>query len=381
MHVTALQLVNFRNYPRLDLRLSSGPNLMLGANAQGKTNLVDALHILATGRSLRGGPEANWVYVDAPRSAAFARLAVEVERRDGLTEIQMVVARTSPEAGADSGVRRRVQIGGVPSLFGRIAWSAPGGELFAAGTLGMFTGPPAGRRRWLDVALAQLDRFYLEALTEYERVLSRRNAAAAPRSVRARAARGARFLGRADCHAGRLNSCPVAGSMWRSSAPWPARNSTGCRVGQICPSPTPPRSTRRAPTSFGSRLRSAARATSSAMPVVADPIEMTSRSRWTGGPLAHFGSRGQVRLSALALKFAQFEIAHARAQDAPVLLLDDIAAELDARHRQLLFERLAPDAQMIVTSADPSAVDAPRLRGALRFMVEAGKVRRVGEAA
>ena len=379
MHVTALQLVNFRNYLRLGLRLSSGANLVLGANAQGKTNLVDALHILATGRSLRAGPEANWVYVDAPQSAAFARLAVEVEGRDGLTEIQMVVARTSPEAGADSGVRRRVRIGGVPRRLAEL----PGllqVVSFSPLDLNMFTGPPAGRRRWLDLALAQLDRCYLEALTAYERILSRRNALL--RRVRAQLAQpgeldfwdeqlatpATELVSRRRVYVGELG--PVAGAEfdWMSGG---AKLSVA-----YAPSIDTQDADEFRIALAKRRTRDIERNASGGGPHRDDLALMLD-----GRALVHFGSRGQVRLSALALKFAQFQIARARAGDAPVLLLDDIAAELDARHRRLLFERLAPDAQMIVTSADPSAVDAPRLRGASRFVVEAGIVRPIGEAA
>ena len=91
--------------------------------------------------------------------------------------------------------------------------------------------------------------------------------------------------------------------------------------------------------------------------------------------LASFGSRGQLRLAGVALKLAQFELAQRRTGERPVLLLDDVAAELDPHHRRLLLERLAPAAQTIITTADPAGLDAPMLGDAVWLLVEDGRIR------
>ena len=171
MHVVTLHLLNFRNYARLDLDLPVGPLVVHGGNAQGKSNLLDAMHILATGRSMRSGPEAAWINVDAPDAAHFARIRAHVEAASGEEHLELVVARTS----AGGGVRRRVRIGGaarrLADLPGRLQAVS-----FAPADLTLLTGPPRERRRWLDMALAQLDRDFVAALAEYEIVLTRRNA-------------------------------------------------------------------------------------------------------------------------------------------------------------------------------------------------------------
>ena len=147
----------------------------MGANGQGKTNLVDAVHILATGRSLRPGPEAVWVRNETPTAEGFSRLHATVDASAGLVEIEMIVARTNPNEGEASGVRRRVRIGGVR----RRLLELPGQLLivsFSPDDLDLWTGPPAIRRRWLDLAIAQLDSTYADVLEEYGRFLARRNA-------------------------------------------------------------------------------------------------------------------------------------------------------------------------------------------------------------
>ena len=103
MHLVNLKLSNFRNYRRLELNLPAGPSVVVGSNGQGKTNLVDAAHILATGRSLRPGPEAVWVRNETPTAEGFARLHATVDASAGSVEIEMIVARTNPNEGEASG--------------------------------------------------------------------------------------------------------------------------------------------------------------------------------------------------------------------------------------------------------------------------------------
>ena len=113
MRVVQLQLTNFRNYRRLALHLPPGPSVIVGGNGQGKTNLLDGLHILASAQSLRPGPEASWVRFDAPAAEGFARLRAEVDSSSGASEVEMIVARTRPDDGEASGVRRRARVDGV----------------------------------------------------------------------------------------------------------------------------------------------------------------------------------------------------------------------------------------------------------------------------
>ena len=114
MHVVALHLLNFRNYARLDLELPLGPLVVHGGNAQGKSNLLDAVHILATGRSLRSGPEAAWINVNAPDAAHFARVRAHVQAAAEEEHLELVVARTSAGAASGAGCASAAPRGGWP---------------------------------------------------------------------------------------------------------------------------------------------------------------------------------------------------------------------------------------------------------------------------
>jgi len=175
VRVAQLQLANFRNYRRLTLDLPPGPSVIVGGNGQGKTNLLDALHILASAQSLRPGPEAAWVRFDAPAAEGFARLRAQITSDSGACDGELIVARTRPDDGETSGVRRRARVDGALT---RLA-DLPGRLLavsFAPADLNLWTGAPSGRRRWLDLAVAQVDQTYTAHLTTYENILTRRNA-------------------------------------------------------------------------------------------------------------------------------------------------------------------------------------------------------------
>ncbi len=375
MRVAQLQLANFRNYRRLTLDPSPGPSVIVGGNGQGKTNLLDALHILASTQSLRPGPEAAWVRFHAPAAEGFARLRAEIDAVAGASEVEMIVARTRPDDGEASGVRRRARVDGVVT---RLA-DLPGRLLavsFAPADLNLWTGPPSGRRRWLDLAVAQVDPAYTSHLTTYEGVLTRRNA----------------VLRRLQGGLGR----PTELQFWDDRISEPAVAVTRARAGYVARV--------RAPVSAGflamqggARLDLAYRASglgfdaegfqaalhkqrsrdiqrgASGLGPHRDDLE----ARLDGRVLAHVGSRGQLRLAALALKLGQHAVARDQRGEQPVLLLDDIAAELDHAHRRLLIDQLPEDAQALVTTADAAFLSDTALQHATRYRVVAGEIERI----
>lgn len=375
MRVVQLQLANFRNYRRLTLAVPPGPSVIVGGNGQGKTNLLDALHILASAQSLRPGPEAAWVRFDAPPAEGFARLRAEIDSDASTSEVEMIVARTRPDDGESSGVRRRARVDGVVT---RLA-DLPGRLLavsFAPTDLNLWTGAPSGRRRWLDLAVAQVDQTYTAHLTTYENLLTRRNA----------------LLRRLQGGLGR----PSELEFWDDRISEPSVAVTRARANYVARARAPVGAGFEA-MQGGARLDLAYRA--SALGLDAGGFRATLQQRRTrdiqrgasglgphrddvearldGRPLAHVGSRGQLRLAALALKLGQHTVARDRRGEHPILLLDDIAAELDPDHRRLLIDQLPEDAQVLVTTADAAFLNDTALQHAARYRVVAGEIERI----
>ena len=372
VRIGRIELTNFRNYQRLALDLPEGLSLVVGSNGQGKTNLVDAIHIMATGRSLRAGPEASWVRFEASSTEGFARLYSSLVSADGPSEVEVVVARTRPEDGEYSGVRRRVRIDGLRRRVAELS-----GQLLAVSfspmDLEFWTGSPSGRRRWLDTAAAQLDRAYMGTLEDYEALLSRRNALL--RRVQAGQS-SAEELGFWD---DRIAVPAVALGMARQHyleriGPGVAEAFGAMGEALAFEIEYRPSSDTNDPAGYAAMLLEirdvdVTRGTSSTGPHRDDVGGLLE-----GRPIAHVGSRGQLRVAALSLKLAQHDLARLDRAEAPVLLLDDMGAELDLNHRKLLMERIPRDAQVLATAADPGLFGDSSVRPVAGFRVSDGEI-------
>ena len=176
MRLTHLSLTNFRNYARLELGLPDRLTVFQGANAQGKTNLLEAIHLLATGRSPRATAEReliNWLALES--TLPYARLTGEIGEGKDAQKLELVLELARNGGSAGPVVRKQVRINGVPKraldLVGRLRV-----VLFLPEDVSLVAGAPSERRRYLDIALCQIAPSYCRALSEYQKVLAQRNA-------------------------------------------------------------------------------------------------------------------------------------------------------------------------------------------------------------
>ena len=190
MHLTHLSLTNYRNYAKQELALAPGNVLLLGDNAHGKTNLLEAVFLLATGRAERAATDAEviaWAVRDDPQP--YARVAGVAHRNSSARGAQAPppVHATSGEIsvevtiigrpGARGGLvaSKRLKLNGVPKRAADVA-GAITAVLFTTDDMDLVRGAPAGRRRYLDVMLSQAGRDYARALSRYTKVVTQRNA-------------------------------------------------------------------------------------------------------------------------------------------------------------------------------------------------------------
>src|SRR5579871_1713578 len=186
MYLQRLRLTNFRNYEALDLTLKPGLSIFQGRNAQGKSNLMESIALIATSRSFRAGGERETVRWGAP--GHFARVDAQLARRAGPLGVEIVIADPKPLApGAtrrsdDSGafqpppaLRKRIKINGTPrramDLLGQVNV-----VLFAPPDLDLVIGTPQYRRHYLDVTLCQVNSRYCHALGQFQKVQAQRAA-------------------------------------------------------------------------------------------------------------------------------------------------------------------------------------------------------------
>ena len=179
MYLKHLGLRNFRNYQELELELPPGLVVVYGGNGQGKSNLLEAAYLLALTRSHRAESERELVRFEALEELPYTRVVGVVRRReDTEVRVQVDMALSPPSATPDGDpgghLRKRIRVNGVPKLASE-AVGAVTMVPFAAEDIEMATGPPAGRRRFLDILASQIDRRYVRALQSYQKVLTQRN--------------------------------------------------------------------------------------------------------------------------------------------------------------------------------------------------------------
>ncbi|WP_320068335.1 DNA replication/repair protein RecF [Micromonospora sp. RTGN7] len=377
MYVRRLELVDFRSYEQVGVDLEPGPNVLTGANGVGKTNLVEALGYVATLDSHRVATDAPLVRMGA--SAAVIRCAVAHDGRELLVELEIVPGKAN-----------RARLGRSPARRARDVLGALRLVLFAPEDLELVRGDPAERRRYLDDLLVNRQPRYAGVRADYERVVKQRNALLRTAYL-ARKTGGSRggdlsTLAVWDTHlaqhgaellAGRLELVAAIGPHVTRAYDAVAAGRGGAEI-LYRPSveltdPTPDRETLVAALTTAlaeSRSAEVERGTTLVGPHRDDLVLNL-------GPLPAKGyaSHGESWSFALALRLAGYDLLRSDGIE-PVLVLDDVFAELDAGRRERLAELIGGASQVLVTCAVDDDVPAG-LRGT-RYRVEEGTVRRVG---
>lgn len=399
MYVSNLSLRNFRNYGQLELPLQPGTTLFYGPNASGKTTLLEALYYVATTKSPRTSADReliNWDVTTDLGIAPFTRLVTTVQRRDrrgGNTErllIEVVVQRKQDAAGTTlPTTQKTIKINKTArralDLVGQLRV-----VLFTPLDIELLTGPPADRRRWLDIMLSQLDGRYVRALSDYQKAVLQRNALLRswregrrrPRPDEARrqlqfwdsqlVTHGAYLIGERISAIQQL--VELGGPIHRDIAGVP-QQLTLSYTATIGDCGTIPPSRAELEQSFAAGLERSLRDELDRGQTLIGPHRDDVVTSLDQVDIGVYGSRGQQRSLTLALKLAEAELMRTRTGDAPVLLLDDILSELDAARRAHLLQFIdRPDQQTLMSAADLADFDPSFLTQINRVRVEHGRV-------
>lgn len=403
MHVTNLSLRDFRNYAQIDLALPSGTTLLYGPNASGKTSLLEALFYLATTRSPRTSSDRELVRWDAPAIAGtppFARLLADVQQASGKLRLEVIVQlrneQTSQTATQPGPIRKLVRINRKAvralDLVGHLRV-----VLFTPADLVLVNGPPSERRRYLDITLSQLDPHYVRTLAQYNKLVQQRNSMLRAWRERRRPMRAVEDeLGYWDRElaatggyllAERLRAVADLGEI---VGPIFREITGGSQPLTIHYRPSFDLDALGAPDASGptGRLDAGGLARQFAGSLRRLRRDELQRGQTLIGPhrddlqftvdtinLGTYGSRGQQRSVALALKLAEARLMHTRSGETPVLLLDDLLSELDLQRRTHLLHSLGqPGQQTLLSATDIGNFDADFLRKTTGIRVEAGQL-------
>jgi len=388
MYVSALSLTDFRSWTQLDLELTPGPTALVGSNGQGKTNIAEALLYVATLSSHRVSSDAALVRQGAER--AIVRTRVERDSRTTLVELELNPGRAN---------RARVNRGAVPRA--REVLGLLRAVLFAPEDLNLVRGDPSARRTFLDDLLVLRTPRLAGVRADYERVLKQRNALLKTAFLARRSGGGtassnaARTLDIWDAHLAATGAellsarlglvddlVPLADVAYREVSKGQGELSLAYRssLGEGMPASTPM-----------SRLAGGDREVLSA--ALLSELARVRQNEVDRGvslvgphrdelvltlgalPVKGYASHGESWSVALALRLASYELLKADGAGSdgePVLVLDDVFAELDTGRRERLASLVQGAGQVLVTAAVPGDVPEQLLGG--RYDVHDGTV-------
>ncbi len=385
MFIFDLEIANFRNYGQARLKLDRGLNLFVGDNAQGKSNLLEAIYLLSTLRSSRASTDADLVRrAILPSDFPVARLTCQVERSAGSLNLEVAVVGRTTDPSHRAG--KRVRVNGIAKR----ASDAVGqltAVLFTTLDIEIVAGPPLLRRRYLDMMISQVDRGYLRAMQRYARVVQQRNSLLKRIQNREAPASELSFWDQELAHSGGIimhARAEALGHLVPQAQFQMERLSDGAETLQMtykpaiggldefdCPIDDQEWTSRMLKALANVRAREIHSGATLVGPHRDDLIVEINNM-----PTDSMASRAQQRTAALSLRLAEAGYLRKILGDDPVVLLDDVLSELDARRRRGVLEFFDSYQQTIVTTAEPDRVREVMTRASGRFVVSAGAITR-----
>ncbi|MBW4674112.1 MAG: DNA replication/repair protein RecF [Desmonostoc geniculatum HA4340-LM1] len=375
MYLKTLQLRQFRNYQDQRVDFTAAKTILVGNNAQGKSNLLEAVELLATLRSHRMARDRDLVR----GGEATAQINAHLERQIGASDLTLTLRRNGRRSVALNGesVRRQMDFLGVLNAV-----------QFSSLDLELVRGGPEGRRNWLDTLLIQLEPIYAYILQQYNHVLRQRNAflknnveTLYTKSLQSElalwdaqlATAGTRVIRRRDRAIQRLADIATA---WHTSI------SGSTEILQIKYTPNIPledNQPEQVQQAFLAKIQQRSVAELHQGTTLVGPhrdeVELTINQT----PARQYGSQGQQRTLVLALKLAELQLIEEVVKEPPLLLLDDVLAELDLSRQNQLLDAIQDRFQTLITTTHLGSFDSQWLKSSQILFVKAGEIQQNSE--
>lgn len=390
MYLRTLHLRQFRNYVDQQVDFSAPKTILVGDNAQGKSNLLEAVELLSTLRSHRTSRDRDLIRDDAP----LAQITASLEREIGTVDLSMVLRSNSRRTVALNGqsLRRQLDFLGTLNLV-----------QFSSRDLDLVRGGPEQRRAWLDALLIQLEPVYAHVLQQYVHILRQRNAllkrrqeafnnnplispvpaigedsgdrastsTSSPATEMALwdaqlAVAGTRVIRRRARVVERL--APLA-AHWHRAISGHQEELTLAYQPHVPIAQDDPAVVQAA---FLSKLQERAIAEQHQGTTLVGPHRDEVEFTINQTSARQYGSQGQQRTLVLALKLAELKLIEEVIGEPPLLLLDDVLAELDLHRQNQLLETIQDRFQTLITTTHLGSFDAQWLKSSQIFSVKAG---------
>lgn len=344
-------MTNFRNFSQVELDLSQ-ITLLVGNNAQGKSNLLESIYFLATSKSSRA--EKDWQLIKTEDN--FCRVGGEIDQENEAISLEIFMQKKEDQ----QRVEKRLKVNGI----GRRAFDYLGNLIavhFTPEDINLVTGPPALRRWHLDLTLAQIDKKYKTALNEYHTALVSRN------RILKGIKEGTAKTDELDFWTDQMvKSGEIITEKRQEFFQFINGQSFAKHLGQF-------RFLYQPSLISSDRVREyLSREVAAAMSLIG-PHRDDFIFKLDSRDLAYFGSRGEQRTAVLELKLAELKFISQTQQTRPVLLLDDIFSELDQIHRDFITS-IIDGAQIILSAVEESQVPEKLVDLSKIIKVEKGRI-------
>ncbi len=332
MVITSIKLENFRNYPSLKLKFDRGTNLFYGDNAQGKTNILEAVYLCGTTKSHKGSKDRDMIRFGQTE----AHLRMKLCKHGSRYRIDMHLKKNKTKGIAINGIpiRKASELFGIANFV-----------FFSPEDLNLIKNGPGERRRFLDLELSQLSTLYLQQLSSYHKILNQRNKllkeiAFHPEYLdtldiwdEQMILYGTRIIEERKQFVGRLNEIlhdihkKLSGG--REDLLIQYENNVDAK-------------------DFAGKLKANRDRDLKFKMTLIGPHRDDLAFFVKDTDIRKFGSQGQQRTTALSLKLAEIEMVKQETKDTPVLLLDDVLSELDSNRQHYLLDSIH-DIQTMIT--------------------------------
>ena len=361
MWISNIQLDGFRNYKELSLDLPQGLVFIHGDNGKGKSNLLEAFHLLSVFKSLRASREVDLINLDMsrPNNTAYALISAEAHRNDAIINIKLMI-ENQPSAVLSTDnkalVTKKIRFNGNPQKASEVIGLIPS-ILVSPDDIQLISGPPSLRRRFLDLMISQVDRQYLYDLRRYLKVLFHRNSLL--KSINNNSSPYEQLIHwdtqlvktGVNLLTSRVEAISFLQASFQTIFKSLTNEAGGFSLDYISTVPFFKDQSDLA-MAFSEQLLANQSKDFAVGSTSVGPHRDDICLRQNGRNVATYASRGQARIFTLLLKLGQaIYTEHCRGEQ-PILLLDDVLAELDDHSRERLIQYTEQYQQVILTSTN-----------------------------
>ncbi|WP_156289944.1 DNA replication/repair protein RecF [Oceanobacillus salinisoli] len=367
MHIERLQLKNFRNYEKQEISFDDKINVIIGENAQGKTNLMEAIYVLAFTKSHRTSHEKELIQWEKD----YAKIEGRVKKRNQSLPLEIIISTKGKKAKLNHLEQRRLSdyIGAINVV------------MFAPEDLTLVKGPPQIRRRFMDMELGQIQPTYIYHLGQYQRILKQRNHLLKQIQRREKADttmlevltmqlvdHAAVVLEKRFLFLELLKNWahPIHHGISRGLENLEIKYSATIEVSEA-------ENKEKITNNYLRKFQEIQEKEMERGTTLIGPHRDDLLFQVNGKDVQTFGSQGQQRTTALSLKLAEIELIHKEVGEYPILLLDDVLSELDDYRQSHLLNTIQGKVQTFVSTTSVDGIHHETLEKAELFRVSNGK--------